>query len=161
MEIFDRFGNSVGNVDDQSGCGCLIGIGVIVGILYLIVEVINITGTFLVSHASHPFPYNFVAAFYYYCGLLVSAPFRAAFYCHSIITDGNLTPYINVNRLLGLVVWLILAFSPFVVMIYIFTKSRLREYKGVVILGLLLPAVAGLLWFLISSFITWISIKSA
>jgi hypothetical protein len=114
----------------------------------LVGRVISATIDFLQTYASHAFPYNIVAAFYYFVGQPIVWGYRAAIFCAKFM--GSLTSYEIANVPLRLATVVLFLIGSFWAIRLLFTKTRLGEHTGVIVFGLCAPGLVGLLWYLVA-----------
>jgi hypothetical protein len=186
MEIFDRSGRKVGYVNDIGGGCALVAVSALGLLLYWIWgpltkvlsffwKGISFVGwlifvapyEFIISYPSHGAPYNFIGGFYYYFfGYLfkiLKSPFSAVGYILSRFEVGTI-PYPRIEFIFRIIVILIVGFGPYCAIFYLFKRTYileyLSEYLRIAFICFLLPAIVGILWFVISGITTWLFAKS-
>ncbi len=157
MKVFDEYGNYRGEIDENNGGSGYGGAGCII-LPIIIINALVFFFQSLANYAEYSFPYNAIAFFYF---LTICVPLMILLLPLSLIIIGELTPYPNLNIVIILVAaicWFFILYKRFMAF-KTFYQKKLSKYVEDYWWTYFIPIVFGLVWFLISGFISFLFTK--
>lgn len=107
------------------------------------------------NYAALSLPYKYIAVFYF---VTIAVPLKFVGTIYSSVTAPGLTPWPNINLILG--VALVVSYLASIFYALRFVSKKIEDGAGALAGIFILPAVFGLLWFVGAAILHWLFLRA-